>query len=128
MKIALIGYGQMGQLIHQFAQRRGHEVLTIIDPKHSSATDSKITPEALLGVNVAFDFSHPGVVLDNLRYFLSLKNAPNLLVGTTGWYTHLGEIERSVARANIGFLWSSNFSIGVNLYFEIVKKAAKLIK
>lgn len=125
MNIALIGFGAMGKRVKEFARKQGHKVVSVIDPQANGATAKKITKDSLNLVDVAIDFSHPTAVVDNINAVISAKI--NLVVGTTGWYDHLDEIKKKVESAGIGFLWSSNFSIGVNVYFKIVEAAAKFI-
>jgi len=119
MQIALIGYGKMGKLIEQIALQKGHVITSRI-----TAT-SQITDSNLSQADVCIDFSHPHAILDNTMRVSELKK--NLIVGTTGWYEHLPTVKSIVNQANIGFLYSPNFSIGVQLFFKIVKEAAALI-
>lgn len=125
MKIALIGYGGMGKALRRIALEHNHEVSIIIDPKDSSATHKNIKTADMKTVDAAIDFSAAESVENNIR--ACNESGVNLIVGTTGWYGKLPEIKELLKENKIGFLWSSNFSIGVNLYFAIVEKAAKLI-
>src|SRR3989338_2431010 len=123
MKIALIGYGRMGKEIAAVAREKNMEVVSI-DP--SGDSDFKeLSPEALEGVDVAIDFTHPSVAVENIRKVAA--QGVNLVVGTTGWYDHMHEVEQIVQEKGIGLIWSGNFSIGVNLFFRIVENAAVLI-
>jgi len=125
MRIALIGFGGMGKTLHRIAISRGHTVKTIIDPKDPSATHKDVSTDALKEVDIAIDFSSPDAVLTNAK--TANESGTNLVIGTTGWYDHLPELKGIMNENKIGLLWSSNFSIGVNLYFAIIEKAAKLI-
>jgi len=125
MKIALIGFGGMGKTLYRIAMSRGHEVPVIIDPKDQSSTHKEISEEALKGVEIAIDFSSPDSVLANAK--IATTAGTNLVIGTTGWYDQLPELKEILKENKIGLLWSSNFSIGVNLYFAIMEQAAKLI-
>ncbi|MFA6917551.1 MAG: 4-hydroxy-tetrahydrodipicolinate reductase [Candidatus Gracilibacteria bacterium] len=125
MKIALIGYGGMGKTLHRIAKERNHEVPIIIDPMDPLATHKSIQNADLETADVAIDFSSAESAISNID--LCNKTGVNLVVGTTGWYEKLPEIKELLKENKIGFLWSSNFSIGVNLYFAIMEKAAKLI-
>jgi 4-hydroxy-tetrahydrodipicolinate reductase len=122
MKIALIGYGKMGKLIEEIASNQGHEIVAIIDKKLPSST---ITKENLKNPDVCIDFSDPKVIMDNIKTLAALNQ--NMIIGTTGWYEHLNEVKEIVAQSNIGFLYSPNFSIGVNIFLKIVDYAASLI-
>ncbi|MBI5414640.1 4-hydroxy-tetrahydrodipicolinate reductase [Candidatus Peregrinibacteria bacterium] len=125
MNIALLGYGSMGKSIHRIALERGHIVSAIIDPNAPEANFREIIPEALLGINLVLDFSHGFAVQKNIK--ICLKSEVSLLVGTTGWYEKLPEIRKQIESGKIGFLWSSNFSLGIHLYFRIIAETAKLI-
>ncbi len=132
MKIALIGYGAMGKVVRRVAEERGHEVVVIVDPgasknsdKIGAATYQELSAEALNGVEVAIDFSQAEGLLNDVQ--ICRDAGVNLVMGTTGWYEQMDEVKKVVGDGNIGFLWSSNFSIGVNLYFKIVDYASKLM-
>jgi len=125
MRIALIGFGNMGQCLKKIAEERKHTIVAIIDPTAPGATSRQITPEGLREADVAIDFSHPSVVVENIEAVLQTKT--NLVVGTTGWSDQVEEVKKKVEKSETGFLWSSNFSIGVNLYFKMIERAAELI-
>jgi len=125
MKIALIGYGKMGRTVHEVAKEMKIEVVSIIDPTDPSATHREINENSLKYVDVAIDFSNPKAVLSNVEKVANLKK--NIVMGTTGWYDHLNEVRKIVENNNIGFIYSPNFSIGVNIFFAIVEMAAQLI-
>ena len=121
MKIVLLGYGKMGQLIERFAMKRGHEVVLIIDERNRNS----ITPDDLEDADMAIDFSTPHAALENISLCFE-SNLP-LVVGTTGWYEHLDEVKETCLEADQSFLYGSNFSIGVNIFFHINKMLAKAI-
>jgi len=125
MNIAIVGYGGMGKMVAQAAQEKGLTISAIIDPVAKEATHKKVDSNALKGVDVAIDFTHPSAVLENIRVYCDTKT--NAVVGTTGWYDRLPEVKQMVQKSGIGFLWGSNFSVGVNIYFRIVENAAKLV-
>ncbi|MEK7673120.1 MAG: 4-hydroxy-tetrahydrodipicolinate reductase [Patescibacteria group bacterium] len=125
MKIALIGFGGMGRTIHKIALERGHEIPVIVDPTATEATHKNLTAEVLNRVDVAIDFSDTAGVIENTK--ICNEAGVNLVMGTTGWYAKMEEMKEIIEMGNIGFMWSSNFSIGVNLYFKLVKVAAKMI-
>lgn len=128
MKIALIGYGGMGKVVERISKERGHEVVVVVDPRayaEGMATHNELSVEALSGADVAIDFSHAESLLKNLQ--ICKDAGVNLVEGTTGWYEKIDEVKELLSDNSIGFLWSSNFSIGVNLYFKIVEAAAKMI-
>lgn len=111
MKIALLGYGKMGKIIHRIAEERGHEIV---------ATFHKNNPVNLVEIkkcDVAIEFSRPELALPHID--LCLTHQIPLVVGTTGWYNHLDEVEDCVRKHDGSLLWASNFSIGVNIFFQV---------
>lgn len=124
MKIAIIGFGGMGQKIKEKALERGHEVPITIDSFNENADYKKVTDAPLNGVDIVLDFSSPNSVLDNIAAVA--KEGVNMIVGTTGWYNDLDKVEKIVKENNIGLLWSANFSIGVNLFIKLIEDAADL--
>ena len=118
MKIALIGYGKMGKEIEKISQARGHEVIFKIDK------DSNI--KNISGADVAINFCTPETALQNIE--LGLKSSIPVVSGTTGWLSDLNKIQELSKKLNISFLYSSNFSLGVNLFFDLNKKLAEIMK
>jgi len=117
MKIALLGYGRMGQTIEQIATKRGHDIVLKID---KDDTDYDITK-----ADVAIDFSIPNVAFNNIS--LCLNNNVPVISGTTGW---LEDYDKAVAickEKNGAFIYASNFSLGVNIFFELNKVLAKMM-
>jgi 4-hydroxy-tetrahydrodipicolinate reductase len=125
MKIAIIGYGKMGKEVERAAKSRGIAVCATIDVTTKEAAHSEINESSLEGADVVIDFTHPDTAVDNIKKVASLKR--NMLVGTTGWYDKLDEVKKVVEKSGIGFIYSSNFSVGVNVFFKIIEEAAKLI-
>lgn len=119
MKIVLLGYGKMGQLIEKFAQKRGHEVVLVVDANNRE----EITIEDLQQADVAIDFSAPDAALENIS--LCFEADLPIVVGTTGWYEHLQEVKEICLEADQSLLYGSNFSIGVNVFFHINRLLAK---
>lgn len=121
MKIALIGYGRMGHLIEMIIRQRGHEVSVIIDKDNLSDFDSKAFAES----DVAIEFSTPATAVNNITHCI-LSKIP-VVSGTTGWQTRMDEV-RLLCEENDGtVLWSSNFSLGVNLFFAINRRVASML-
>jgi len=121
MNIALIGYGKMGHLIEQVALTRGHQMVFKVDVE-GNAEGQALTAENLKGVDVAFDFTMPGVVVRNIDRVTAL--GVNMVVGTTGWMSQLPRVRGLVQERAVGFVYGSNFSIGVNLFFRLMEAAA----
>jgi len=121
MNLALIGYGKMGRMIEQLAVARGHRVVFRADVEGNDAGQA-LTRENLQGVDVALDFTVPDAVVPNVERITAL--GVNLVVGTTGWMNRLGEVRRLVEERGAGLVYSSNFSIGVNVFFRLMEVAA----
>ncbi len=121
MKVVILGYGKMGQLIEKFAMKRGHEIFLIVDKDNRESISANDIAEA----DVAIDFSEPAAALDNIHLCFE-ANLP-IVVGTTGWYAHLDEVKSICEDENQTMLYGSNFSIGVNVFFHINKLLAKAI-
>ena len=118
MKIALLGYGKMGKAIEELAKERGHEIVSIQD-KDSTQGD-------ISNADVAINFSIPSAAVNNLK--LAFDNDVAVVSGTTGWLEQLNEIHDYCKLKKSGFLYASNFSIGVNLFFKLNELTAQLMK
>ena len=118
MKIALVGYGKMGKIIEEIALKRGHEIVAKLNETPNS--------ENLNNPEVAIEFSQPEVAFENIKNCLQL-NVP-VICGTTGWLNQKPEIEKIASENETAFLYGSNFSLGVNLFFELNEKLALLMK
>ena len=121
MKLALIGYGKMGRMIEQLAATRGHSVVARIDIEGNEQGQA-LTPEKLGGAEVAIEFSIPDAVARNVDRLSAM--GVNLVVGTTGWMSQMEQIRRMVDERGTGLVYSSNFSIGVNVFFRLMEAAA----
>jgi 4-hydroxy-tetrahydrodipicolinate reductase len=124
MKIALLGYGKMGRLVEAIAMREGWEVGPKLDIG-DNAGGKGITAASMEGVDVALDFSQPDAVLPNIE--AAARVGINLVIGTTGWADSRSQVERVVLESGIGLVYASNFSVGMNLFFEIVSSAARIV-
>jgi 4-hydroxy-tetrahydrodipicolinate reductase len=120
MKIALIGYGKMGKEIEQIALSRGHKIALIIDQNNNS----DLNTDNLKDINVAIEFTNPDSAFANYQKCFE-ANVP-VVSGTTGWLNQLNSIKESCNNGQ-GFFYASNFSLGVNLFFELNKKLAQLM-
>lgn len=118
MKIALVGYGKMGKIIDGIATSRGHEIV--------SRLNETPTSENLNDPDVVIEFSNPEVAFRNIK--TCLEQSIPVICGTTGWLTQKPEVERIAAANNTSFLYGSNFSLGVNLFFALNEKLADLMK
>ncbi len=121
MKIALSGYGKMGKEIEKIALNRGHEiVVTFNDPDDWTGKE-----EQLAKADVAIEFSMPHSVVSNI--FKCFDADVPMVVGTTGWFGQLEHVKQVCRKHNKSIFYASNFSIGVNLFFEVNKVLAKLM-
>lgn len=121
MKIALLGYGKMGQAIAAVAKERGHRLPLIID-LHNRAS---LHPRDLNGMDAVIEFTSPDSARENV--LLCMEAGVPTVVGTTGWLQHLPEAETACQQNGAALLVSSNFSIGVNIFFELNKRLAVLM-
>ena len=121
MKIAILGYGKMGQEIERIAILRKHEVALIIDSIEDWEKDGGRLGEA----DIAIEFSQPDTVLDNIYHCFD-ANVP-VVVGTTGWYEDVEQVRIDCLDRGQTIFYSANFSIGVNLFFELNRKLAALM-
>lgn len=119
MKIAILGYGKMGQAIEKIALQRGHEIILKTNSQNPADTAD------FSAVEVAIDFSTPDTAFSNISSALT-QGIP-VISGTTAWLEKQTEAEQLAMENNTAFLYASNFSIGVNLFFELNKKLAQLM-
>ena len=117
MNIALLGYGKMGKTIEQIAIKRGHNVVLTVD---KGDTDYDITK-----ADVAIDFSIPSVAFDNISKCLN-NNVP-VISGTTGWLDRYDEAVALCKEKKGAFIYASNYSLGVNIFFELNRTLAKMM-
>ena len=117
MKIALLGYGRMGQAIEKIAIDRGHTIVAKID---------KDNPDEAYEADVAINFSVPMAAYENITSAID-KKIP-VVCGTTGWLDRLDEVETLCQQNEGAFLYASNFSLGVNLFFELNVKLADMMQ
>lgn len=121
MKIALIGYGKMGREIEQIALQRGHEIALIVDLNNFSTFNS----EQLKNVDVAIEFTIPEAAIKN--YQICFEAQVPVVSGTTGWLAKWDEVVAQCQAHHTAFFYASNYSLGVNLFFELNKTLARLM-
>ncbi len=121
MRVAIIGYGKMGYCIEQILNERGHEVVLIIDQDNTE----DLCAERLSGVDVAIEFTTPATAYDNIRTCIEVGVA--IVSGTTGWTERLGELQQLCRQCNGTMMYSSNYSLGVNIAFRLNRRLAELM-
>jgi 4-hydroxy-tetrahydrodipicolinate reductase len=124
MNLLILGCGKTGSLVAEVARERRHHVRTLDVDENADA--GALTPAFLAPFDVAIDFTAPSAVVANAE--ACVRAGKNIVVGTTGWYEQLPHLREAVLSANTGFLYGSNFSIGVNLFFEIAATAGAALK
>ncbi|KQC08428.1 MAG: 4-hydroxy-tetrahydrodipicolinate reductase [Candidatus Cloacimonas sp. SDB] len=120
-KIALVGYGQMGKLLQKLAPEYNAEVTAIIDP----LLNNKISEQYLQNAEVCIEFTNPSAVIENIKKIAQLKK--NIVVGTTGWSDKLPEVTAIVRKYEIGLVYGANFSLGMNLFFNLTEHLSRLM-
>lgn len=121
MNIAIVGYGKMGRIIEEVAISRGHTVDVKIDLNNLH----DFNKDVFAAIDVTIEFTGPHTAFDNVMKCLDMKMP--VVCGSTGWLERLPEIENQFAKNNGSFLYASNFSVGVNIFFEINKHLARLM-
>lgn len=122
MNIALVGYGKMGKIIEQVAVNRGHQVAIKIDLD----TIDQFNAASFAGIDAAIEFTGPHTAFENVMRCIGF-NTPTVC-GSTGWIEKLSEVEQQCRIHNGSFIYASNFSVGVNVFFEVNKKMAQLMQ
>ncbi|MDQ1267085.1 MAG: 4-hydroxy-tetrahydrodipicolinate reductase [Bacteroidota bacterium] len=118
-KIAIVGYGAMGKIIESLAIERGFEITDIFD------VDTGINPSKHYDFDIAIEFTEPDSAIDNFKILSSMGKS--IITGTTGWNNNLEEVREFIEKSGVGFIYSSNFSIGMQMFFRIIRSAARLI-
>ena len=118
MKIALLGYGKMGKIIEKLAVKKGHTIVSRINQYSSK--------EEILKADIAIEFSTPQAAVSNIKF--CLENDIPIVSGTTGWLAHYDEMIKLCENRNGSFIYASNFSIGVNLFFSINEYVSNLME
>src|SRR5947209_6717765 len=121
MQIAIIGYGKMGKMIEEIALQRGHSIVLKINIENTE----DFTKQNIAKADVAIEFTGPETAYDNVKK-CNDYGVP-VVSGSTGWNDKLEEIKEYAAKHNGSFLHTSNFSIGVNIFFELNKQLADLM-
>src|SRR5690348_13548763 len=115
MNLLLLGHGKTGALVEEVARQRGHSVRVLTSKDNPNA--SALGGDHLRGVDALIDFTTPEAVVENIEACIRARKP--IVVGTTGWYQHISRFEEQARKENAAVLYGSNFSIGVNIFFEI---------
>lgn len=124
MNLAIVGYGKMGRLIEQLAPQYGFAVKQRLDIDNNARFQG-LTPQNLAGVDVAVEFSTPDAAPENIERLARL--GVNAVVGTTGWFEQLEAMRGIVEQSGTGLVWGSNFSVGVQIFTQLVSEAARIV-
>lgn len=124
MIILLLGCGKTGSIVAEVARERGHQVRVLRSADNVNA--SALTAEFLNDADVAMDFTTSQAVMLNIEACVRMRKP--MVVGTTGWYSELPRVRALVESAGTGFVYASNFSVGVNLFLEIARTSAAALK
>jgi 4-hydroxy-tetrahydrodipicolinate reductase len=125
LKVAIIGYGAMGQLVAKLAREQGHEVALTIDIDNANRGVDDLA-SALRGCDVAIDFSVADTVLKNAE--ACARAGVPIVVGTTGWQSQVDDVRRIVTEHNGALIHGANFSVGVQVFYRIAARAAELLR
>ena len=124
MNLLVLGRGKTGSLVAEVAAQRGHTVTAWGEAENHSG--SALTEERLRPFDAVIDFTTPTAVMENIR--ACSQAVKNMVVGTTGWYGELEFVHHLAETSGMGFLYGSNFSIGVNIFFEIAHTASSALR
>jgi 4-hydroxy-tetrahydrodipicolinate reductase len=124
MNIVVLGRGKTGSLVAQLAQERGYNVTAFGSKENADA--AALTRDKLAGVDVVIDFTTPQSVVANIE--ACARAGVSMVVGTTGWQPQLERVRTLVEKSGTGLVYGSNFSIGVNVFFEIARAASAAIR
>lgn len=124
MRLLVLGHGKTGKLVAEVAAERGHGVHVLDAKENREAT--ALTPPFVAGFDVVIDFTTPEAVLQNMR--ACLATGARMVIGTTGWYEKLADMRGLAERKNAGLLYGTNFSVGVQLMFQLAKQMGAALK
>ncbi len=127
MHIGIVGYGKMGRLVRNIALGEGLEVSRVVDPSADDAevTDREVDEKLLAQCDVLVEFSSPLAIMEHLRCYAA--HPCRVVVGTTGWYDNLPEVENLMVYAPSSIIYSGNYSLGVAVFLRLVRQASRLL-
>lgn len=124
MRFLLLGHGKTGSLVEEVAHERGHKVRVLRSAENLQG--KALSAETLRDEDVVIDFTNPEAAMHNME--ACARAGKSIVVGTTGWYGEVPRIKALAEKSGIGVLYGGNFSIGVNLFFEVARTAAAALK
>lgn len=124
MNLLLLGSGKTGSQVAEVAAERKHHLQVV--SSRENLNGAALHPEKLRGIDAVLDFTAPHCVLENIEG--CVKAGKNMVVGTTGWYTEIDRVRELVKQHDTGFLYAANFSVGVNIFFEMTRAAAAALR
>src|SRR3954470_24142455 len=124
MRLLILGRGKTGALVAEVAKERGHDVRVLGGAENPGG--AALTPDTLGSVDAIIDFTTPQAVIPNI--IGAMQAGKPIVVGTTGWYDKLPTVRDLVRESDGSFLYAPNFSIGVNIFFEVARAAAAAVR
>jgi 4-hydroxy-tetrahydrodipicolinate reductase len=124
MHLLLLGRGKTGSLVAEVARQRGHQITALGAAENPQC--AALTAEKLHGIDAVIDFTTPHAVLPHIEACVRARK--NMVVGTTGWYGEIPRVQKLVESADSALVFGANFSVGVNLFFEIARTAATALQ
>lgn len=124
MRLLILGRGKTGSLVAEVAAERKHHIR--VAGAKENAAGAALTIENLRDIEAIIDFTTPHCVLANIE--ACVKAGKNMVVGTTGWYKELDRVRNLVEQHGTGFVYAANFSVGVNLFFDVARTAAAALR
>ncbi len=119
LNLLVLGRGKTGALVAGIARERGHMVIALGSAENARA--HALRPDGVREIDVVVDFTTPTAVVENIE--ACARAGKNMVVGTTGWYGEMERVRKAVEESGIGFVFGANFSVGVNLFFEMARAA-----
>jgi len=124
MNLLLLGRGKTGSQVAEVAAERKHHLQVVGSKENVNA--ASLNPEKLRGVEVVLDFTAPHCVLNHID--ACVRAGKNMVVGTTGWYNQIADVRKLVEKQGTGLVYAPNFSIGINIFFEMTRAAAAALR
>lgn len=125
MKLLILGKGKTGAVVAEIAQERGHQIVALDSKENAGASALGVEHLERQKIDAVIDFTTPTAVMENIHACARAKI--NIVVGTTGWYNEINSVRAIIEEAGIGMVYGSNFSVGVNVFFSVIRAAAAAV-